>query len=166
MLSHRINFVDTVLIRFINDCSCATRKQTRSGFFERSQIPTGSHYFSPPHFFFHDEKGVFFFFNYIFQSKWAIYFANYVQCNVKSLLKKPLIFSLGSALLTLKHLGIYVKIDLTSETTSWDMSLCMAARHSWVIFGSFVPQPMRKGWTTSELFSFNAFEKRYGNSQF
>lgn len=117
-------------------------------------------------FFFNDGKGGFFFFNYIFQSKWAIYFANYVQCNVKSLLKKPLIFSLGSALLTLKHLGIYVKIDLTSETTSWDMSLCMAARHSWVIFGSFVPQPMRKGWTTSELFSFNAFEKRYGNSQF
>lgn len=118
------------------------------------------------HIFFSWWKRSFFFFNYIFQSKWAIYFANYVQCNVKSLLKKPLIFSLGSALLTLKHLGIYVKIDLTSETTSWDMSLCMAARHSWVIFGSFVPQPMRKGWTTSELFSFNAFEKRYGNSQF
>lgn len=118
------------------------------------------------HIFFLMMEKEFFFFNYIFQSKWAIYFANYVQCNVKSLLKKPLIFSLGSALLTLKHLGIYVKIDLTSETTSWDMSLCMAARHSWVIFGSFVPQPMRKGWTTSELFSFNAFEKRYGNSQF
>lgn len=118
------------------------------------------------HIFFSWWKRSFFFFNYIFQSKWVIYFANYVQCNVKSLLKKPLIFSLGSALLTLKHLGIYVKIDLTSETTSWDMSLCMAARHSWVIFGSFVPQPMRKGWTTSELFSFNAFEKRYGNSQF
>lgn len=118
------------------------------------------------HIFFSWWKRSCFFFNYIFQSKWAIYFANYVQCNVKSLLKKPLIFSLGSALLTLKHFGIYVKIDLTSETTSWDMSLCMAARHSWVIFGSFVPQPMRKGWTTSELFSFNAFEKRYGNSQF
>lgn len=118
------------------------------------------------HIFFLMMEKEFFFFNYIFQSKWAIYFANYVQCNVKSLLKKPLIFSLGSALLTLKHFGIYVKIDLTSETTSWDMSLCMAARHSWVIFGSFVPQPMRKGWTTSELFSFNAFEKRYGNSQF
>lgn len=118
------------------------------------------------HIFFLMMEKEFFFFNYIFQSKWAIYFANYVQCNVKSLLKKPLIFSLGSALLTLKHFGIYVKIDLTSETTSWDMSLCMAARHSWVIFGSFVPQPMRKGWTTSELFSFNAFEKRCGNSQF
>lgn len=59
-----------------------------------------------------------------------------------------------------------MKIDLTSETTSWDMSLWMAARQSWVIFGSFVPQPMRKGWTTSELFSFNAYEKRYGSSQF
>ncbi len=32
----------------------------------------------------------------------------------------------------------------------------MAARHSWVILGSLVPQPMRNGWTTSELFSFSA----------
>lgn len=117
------------------------------------------------HIFFNDEKG--FLLNYIFKSKWAIYFANCVQCNIKSLLKKKqLIFSLSSVLLTSKHLVICVKIDLTSETTSWDMSLCMAARHSWVIFGSFVPQPMRKGWTTSELFSFSAFEKRHGNSQF
>lgn len=48
---------------------------------------------------------------------------------------------------------------LTSDTTSWDMSLWMAARHSWVIFGSLVPQPIRKGCTTSELFSFRAAEK-------
>lgn len=70
-----------------------------------------------------------------------------------------------SVFLSLNYLCIYIKIDLTSETTSWDMSLCMAARHIWVIFGSFVPQPIRKGWTTSELFSFNAFKKRYGSSQ-
>lgn len=48
---------------------------------------------------------------------------------------------------------------LTSDTTSWDMSLWMAARHSWVIFGSLVPQPIRKGCTTSELFSFRATGK-------
>lgn len=42
------------------------------------------------------------------------------------------------------------------DDTSWDMSLWMAARHSWVILGSLVPQPMRNGWTTSELFSFSA----------
>lgn len=46
--------------------------------------------------------------------------------------------------------------DLTSDTTSWDISLWIAARQSWVIFGSLVPQPIRKGWTTSELFSFRA----------
>jgi hypothetical protein len=44
----------------------------------------------------------------------------------------------------------------TSETTSWVISLWIAARHSWVILGSLVPHPMRKGCTTSELFSFRA----------
>lgn len=48
---------------------------------------------------------------------------------------------------------------LTSETTSWDMSLWIAARHSWVIFGSLVPQPIKNGCTTSELFSFRAAGK-------
>ena len=48
---------------------------------------------------------------------------------------------------------------LTSETTSWDMSLWIAARHSWVILGSLVPQPIRNGCTTSELFSFRAEEE-------
>lgn len=47
---------------------------------------------------------------------------------------------------------------LTSDTTSWDMSLWIAARQSWVIFGSLVPQPIRNGCTTSELFSFRAAE--------
>lgn len=43
------------------------------------------------------------------------------------------------------------------------MSLWMAAKHSCVIFGSLVPQPIRKGCTTSELFSFRAAGKRDTN---
>lgn len=96
------------------------------------------------------------------------YFADYVPYNTNNLLKKkntPHLSSVWGLYFSLNYLCIYIKIDLTSETTSWDMSLCMAARHIWVIFGSFVPQPIRKGWTTSELFSFNAFKKRYRSSQ-
>ena len=84
--------------------------------------------------------------------KWShvlqvLIYIKYQVCFILSL-RKLLIWFVGAQFRQNLH--------ITSDTTSWDMSLWMAAKHSCVIFGSLVPQPIRKGWTTSELFSFNA----------